>query len=60
MKSLVKENNRLAVSETSTASSPVTNAPDPRRWKALALLSLAQFMVILDTSIIAATFITTT
>jgi EmrB/QacA subfamily drug resistance transporter len=26
--------------------------PDPRRWKALALLSLAQFIVILDTSII--------
>jgi predicted MFS family arabinose efflux permease len=52
MKSLVKENNRLAVSETSTASSQLTNAPDPRRWKALALLSLARFVVILDTSII--------
>jgi EmrB/QacA subfamily drug resistance transporter len=26
--------------------------PDPRRWKALGLLSLAQFLVILDTSII--------
>src|ERR671915_2040114 len=27
-------------------------AQDPRRWKALALLSLAQFLVIMDTSII--------
>src|ERR687894_1057733 len=26
--------------------------PDPRRWWALALLSVAQFLVILDTSII--------
>jgi hypothetical protein len=25
---------------------------DPRRWKALALLSLAQFLIIMDTSII--------
>jgi hypothetical protein len=25
---------------------------DPRRWKALALLSLAQFLIIIDTSII--------
>ena len=32
----------------------VTNEliPNPRRWKALGLLSLAQFLVILDTSII--------
>jgi EmrB/QacA subfamily drug resistance transporter len=26
--------------------------PDPRRWKALAVLSLAQFLIIMDTSII--------
>ena len=42
-------------SSTSTAASTPTAAaaiPDPRRWKALALLSLAQFVVILDTSII--------
>ena len=42
-------------SSTSTAASTTTTAaaiPDPRRWKALALLSLAQFVVILDTSII--------
>jgi MFS family permease len=30
----------------------LTATPDPRRWKALFLLSLAQFLVILDTSII--------
>ena len=50
MKSIIKENKGLTV-EAST-SSPLTNAPDPRRWKALALLSLAQFIIILDTSII--------
>ncbi|MFD5318505.1 MFS transporter [Streptomyces sp. NPDC127098] len=30
----------------------VPNAPDPRRWAALAFIALAQFMVIMDTSII--------
>ena len=40
-------------SSTSTAATTTAAAiPDPRRWKALALLSLAQFVVILDTSII--------
>lgn len=41
-------------SSISTAAATTTAAtiPDPRRWKALALLSLAQFVVILDTSII--------
>ena len=29
-----------------------TETPNPRRWWALALLSVAQFLVILDTSII--------
>ena len=38
-------------SSTSTATT-AADIPDPRRWKALALLSLAQFVVILDTSII--------
>ena len=51
MKSLIKENKGLTAEASSLAPSP-TNAPDPRRWKALALLSLAQFVVILDTSII--------
>jgi EmrB/QacA subfamily drug resistance transporter len=41
-------------SKSSSISTATTAAeiPDPRRWKALALLSLAQFIVILDTSII--------
>ncbi len=30
----------------------ITTSQDPRRWKALALLSLAQFLIIMDTSII--------
>jgi MFS family permease len=39
----------------SKAAGPITSqepSPDPRRWKALGLLSLAQFLIILDTSII--------
>lgn len=32
--------------------SPSQTAPNPRRWKALALIAAAQFMVIMDTSII--------
>jgi EmrB/QacA subfamily drug resistance transporter len=31
---------------------PATTAPDPRRWQALILLSLAQFMVILDITVV--------
>jgi hypothetical protein len=30
----------------------IISTQDPRRWKALALLSLAQFLIIMDTSII--------
>lgn len=30
----------------------IATTQDPRRWKALALLSLAQFLIIMDTSII--------
>ena len=52
MKSPIKENKPLTVETLTSSSSPLTNAPDPRRWKTLALLSLAQFVVILDTSII--------
>ena len=37
---------------TSSTTATAAEIPDPRRWKALALLSLAQFVVILDTSII--------
>jgi len=32
--------------------SKISTQSDPRRWKALALLSLAQFLIIMDTSII--------
>jgi EmrB/QacA subfamily drug resistance transporter len=32
--------------------SKISTQTDPRRWKALALLSLAQFLIIMDTSII--------
>src|ERR687893_929306 len=32
--------------------SKISTQADPRRWKALALLSLAQFLIIMDTSII--------
>ena len=39
-------------SSTSVTTTTAAEIPDPRRWKALALLSLAQFVVILDTSII--------
>ncbi len=34
-----------------TSTSPITNS-NPHRWKALSILSLAQFLIILDTSII--------
>ena len=33
-------------------SSLTTTIPNPNRWKALSILSLAQFLIILDTSII--------
>ena len=37
---------------TNKQESKISAQTDPRRWKALALLSLAQFLVIMDTSII--------
>jgi MFS family permease len=53
MKSIIKQNKELAgKTSPSPTSLSSTIVPDPRRWKALALLSLAQFVVILDTSII--------
>ena len=42
---MTKTTNRNGLQETAVT-------PDPRRWKALFILSLAQFLVILDTSII--------
>ena len=35
-----------------TSISSLTTVPNPNRWKALSILSLAQFLIILDTSII--------
>ena len=40
------------MTETKSASSLTTTVPHPNRWKALSILSLAQFLIILDTSII--------
>jgi EmrB/QacA subfamily drug resistance transporter len=37
---------------TDKQESKISTQADPRRWKALALLSLAQFLIIMDTSII--------
>jgi MFS family permease len=39
-------------SSSTSVTTTAAEIPDPRRWKAFALLSLAQFVVILDTSII--------
>ena len=35
-----------------TAAALTTTIPHPNRWRALSILSLAQFLIILDTSII--------
>jgi EmrB/QacA subfamily drug resistance transporter len=35
-----------------TSPTPTQNAPDPRRWKALSILALADFVVILDSTIV--------
>src|ERR671910_3506572 len=43
---------KSSFTSTTTTATTAAEIPDPRRWKALALLSLAQFVVILDTSII--------
>jgi hypothetical protein len=42
-------NSSISSSDVASTTETVLN---PRRWKALGLLSLAQFLVILDTSII--------
>ena len=43
--------NKLKLKET-TSISLTTTVPNPNRWKALSILSIAQFLIILDTSII--------
>ena len=37
---------------SATSTPPTRSAADPRRWKALALLALADFVVILDATIV--------
>jgi len=45
-----KEQERGTISKNKQE--PIIATQDPRRWKALAVLSLAQFLIIMDTSII--------
>ena len=40
------------MSATAAAQFPFETGLDPRRWKALAVLAVAQFMVVLDASIV--------
>jgi EmrB/QacA subfamily drug resistance transporter len=40
------------IDDNSNVQEPLISKQDPRRWKALSLLSLAQFLIIMDTSII--------
>ncbi len=47
-----KEQQEIGSSNNNNKQESITATPDPRRWKALALLSLAQFLIIMDTSII--------
>ena len=42
----------MKAATSSSSSSLTTTIPNPNRWKALSILSLAQFLIILDTSII--------
>lgn len=39
-------------SETSSKLSPETSEPDPRRWRALSVLALIQFILVLDITIV--------
>jgi EmrB/QacA subfamily drug resistance transporter len=41
-----------ATSPSSNGSTPTVSAPDPRRWSAMALLALVQFMLTLDSTIV--------
>jgi len=52
MKITTKTANKQKIADSDTQESTTTSTQDPRRWKALALLSLAQFLIIMDTSII--------
>ena len=45
-------NKQQTIGDNNNKQESIIATQDPRRWKALALLSLAQFLVIMDTSII--------
>ncbi len=38
--------------QTATLESQLAPAPDPRRWKALAVLALVQFMIVIDVTVV--------
>jgi EmrB/QacA subfamily drug resistance transporter len=53
MKTTTKTTKEQKIGDNNKQESKITTkGEDPRRWKALALLSLAQFLIIMDTSII--------
>jgi EmrB/QacA subfamily drug resistance transporter len=52
MKTTTKTTKEQKIGDNNKQESKITAKGDPRRWKALALLSLAQFLIIMDTSII--------
>src|SRR3954468_3485397 len=45
-------NTRRTVMTATVMTEPVEVVPDPRRWKALAVLALIQFMLILDVTVV--------
>jgi EmrB/QacA subfamily drug resistance transporter len=52
MKMTTKATEEQEIGDNNKQESKITTKGDPRRWKALALISLAQFLIIMDTSII--------
>src|ERR687895_2192603 len=52
MKTTTKTAKEQKIGDNNKQVSKITTEGDPRRWKALAVLSLAQFLIIMDTSII--------
>ncbi len=52
MKTTTKTTKEQKIGDNNRQESKITTEGDPRRWKALAVLSLAQFLIIMDTSII--------
>jgi hypothetical protein len=52
MKMTMKTTEEQEIDNNNKQGSKISTKGDPRRWKALAVLSLAQFLIIMDTSII--------